>query len=54
MMARSTILAATVVLGAQLIQGQYIDEQVYPSRKYLLPNNNIIICRLSEYSQRDW
>lgn len=34
-MVRSTILATTVALGAQLVQGQYIDDQVYPSRKYL-------------------
>ncbi|KAE8548904.1 hypothetical protein TMatcc_010233 [Talaromyces marneffei ATCC 18224] len=30
-MVRSTILATTVALGAQLVQGQYIDDQVYPS-----------------------
>jgi hypothetical protein len=50
-MVRSTILT-TVALGAQLVQGQYIDEQVFPSRKYLL-TLQIITHQLVDYSQRN-
>jgi hypothetical protein len=51
-MVRSTILA-TVALGVQLTQSQYIDEQVYPSRKHLTSSNTIDMHQLIEYSQRN-